>query len=222
MRLVVLMFLFVAVLVVSGCKEERPAADAKEEPAAQAETATAGAAAQKEEPDALDKRKDTAELPDEQKEFQRVMHETATAYREALSQEEREEAVGKRRAFLEQAAQNPVFEGWICKLDQVREKPFTQLPRKLYLVKVRCGGMVLQNVMLGHRHGATPPEGAIEENTPLHVGFRSLNIRNTVRVSGRFIADEESGLLEESYNEALSMELPHFGVVYSTIHSPYK
>lgn len=164
------------------------------------------------------------EHPPTQKDFEQVIAETAAAYKDAPSQVEKEEAVGRRMAFLEKAVtQQPAFEEWICKLDQVRELPMTPLPRKLYIVKVRCGGMVLQNVMQGRRHGATPPEGVIEENDPVYMGVRLLNIRNRVRVSGTFIKDEEhGGILEESFNESISMELPHFGVVFDSIRSAHK
>lgn len=163
------------------------------------------------------------EHPPTQQEFEKAIADTAAAYKEAPSQVEKEEAVGARKAFLEKAVENPVFEEWICKLDQVREMPMTPLPRKLYIVKVRCGDMILQNILRGGRHGAAPPFGAIEENDPVYMGVRLLSIRNRVRISGTFIKDEEKGgILEESFNESISMELPHFGVVFDSIRSAHK
>ena len=134
----------------------------------------------------------------------------------AQKEEYQKKAVTLRDALFAELATKPGFDGWVCRVRDVRKAKLSA--RDELLLYANCGFFDLHNAeTLSTASSDVPSAQAIPKGHPLYDAMMGLKNNDVVKVSGMFQTLPDGTIRESSPTTSSGIIRPTFGVIYSAV-----
>lgn len=154
--------------------------------------------------------------PQSQKDFNDAMTSIAKTFKSGDTQAQKDgkkkEAAESRADLFTRMAKNTAFDGWICKVEDVR-KPAMSKRDELQLI-AKCDFFKLYNFVDTFDSALLPQQ--ILSDSPLYSTLLNLKKGDSVKLSGSF-QNKGDKIFETSLTEGGGIEEPEIAVVFTTI-----
>lgn len=156
--------------------------------------------------------------PQAQKDFGEEIEIILNIYKsgdtDAQKEVKKQEAVEARSAFFTRMVNKAAFDGWVCKVDDVRKPAGTKIDELQLIAK--CGTFNLYNVVFTARTELEPQQ--ILKSNPLYNTLMNLKKGDAVKLSGEFLV-KDGKIFETSLTEHGGITKPEMAVVFKSVEA---
>lgn len=156
--------------------------------------------------------------PQAQKDFTEEMVSITEIYKsgdtEAQKDVKKKEAVEVRTNLFTRMVNKPAFEGWICKVEEVRKPAGTKIDELQLIAK--CGAFTLYNFVFTSETGLAPQQ--ILKSNPMYNTLMSLKKSDIVKLSGEFLV-KDGKIFETSLTEHGGITEPEMAVLFKSVEA---
>lgn len=156
--------------------------------------------------------------PQAQKDFTEEIVSITKRYKsgdtEAQKDAKKKEAVEVRTYLFTRMANKPAFEGWICKVEEVRTPAGTKID-ELQLI-ANCGAFNLYNRVVTGETTLSPQQ--ILKSNPMYNTLMSLKKGDVVKLSGEFLV-KDGKIFETSLTEHGGITEPEMAVLFKSVEA---
>lgn len=156
--------------------------------------------------------------PQAQNDFSEEMSIILNMYKsgdtDAQKDVKKKEAVEARTAFFTRMVNKAAFDGWVCKVEDVRKPAGTKLDELQLIAK--CGTFNLYNFVYTGGTELSPQQ--ILKSNPIYNTLMSLKKGDVVKLSGEFLV-KDGKIFETSLTEHGGITEPEMAVVFKAVEA---